>query len=129
MKFRSYVAGALMCSAFASYFAYADGHPIARIASPKPDAIVHNNSGNPAVTVAVSPPLHAGDRMHFCQTSRLWRADTGSISVAGYQPRQPYAACACEGARWQGSRRFSTGDIPHAASIASFSESRELKLR
>ncbi|HUV98862.1 MAG TPA: hypothetical protein VMV70_06325 [Gallionella sp.] len=63
MKFRSYVVGALMCSVFVAYFAYADGYRVARIVSPKPDATVHNNSGNLVVTVATSPPLHAGDRI------------------------------------------------------------------
>jgi hypothetical protein len=60
MNLRSHVVRVLMCTAFVSSFAYADSYQTVRIISPKPDTTVHDNSGNLAVTVAVSPLLYAG---------------------------------------------------------------------
>ena len=57
MNFRSHVVRVLMCTAFISCFAYVDGYQNLRIVAPKPDATVHDNSGNLVVTVAVLPPL------------------------------------------------------------------------
>ncbi len=55
----------LICAALISCTAYADSYQVVRISSPKPDATVHDNSGNLVVTVAVSPPLHAGTGDHL----------------------------------------------------------------
>jgi hypothetical protein len=60
MNLRSHVVRVLICTALISCFAYADGDQILRIVAPKPDTTVHDNRGNLGVTVAVSPPLHAG---------------------------------------------------------------------
>ena len=53
----------LICTALISCFAHADGYQSVRIVSPEFEETVHDNNGNLAVTVEVSPPLHAGDHL------------------------------------------------------------------
>lgn len=55
----------LICTTLISCLAHADGYQAVRIVAPEPDATVHDNSGNLAVTVEVLPPLRAeaGDRL------------------------------------------------------------------
>ena len=50
----------LICSALISYPAHAGGYQAVRIVAPESEQTVHDNSGNLAVTVAVSPPLRTG---------------------------------------------------------------------
>jgi hypothetical protein len=56
---------ALACVVALCGFAYARAYDAVRIVSPAEDETVHDNSGNVAVTVSVSPPLDvkAGDRI------------------------------------------------------------------
>jgi hypothetical protein len=63
MKLRSHVVRLLISTVFISCFAYADGYHNLRIVVPRPHETVHDNSGNLTVTVAVSQPLYAGDRL------------------------------------------------------------------
>jgi hypothetical protein len=65
MSVRALVSYALACSVLISCFAHADAYRAVRIVAPKPDATVHDNSGNLAVTVAVSPPLRADSGDHL----------------------------------------------------------------
>jgi hypothetical protein len=94
MNLRSHVVRLLISTAFISCFAYADGYHELRIVAPKPDETVHDNSGNLFVTVAVSPPPHAGtgDRLvllldgktvasGFGQRFRLKGIDRGSHTL------------------------------------------------
>ena len=54
----------LICFALIAYPALAEGYQAVRIVAPESEQTVHDNSGNLAVTVTVSPPLQsgAGDR-------------------------------------------------------------------
>lgn len=54
---------ALIFAALIACPAHAEDYQSARIVSPEPDATIHDNNGNVAVTAEVSPPLRAGDRL------------------------------------------------------------------
>jgi hypothetical protein len=51
---------ALISTALISSLSYAGNYQAVRIVTPEPETTIHDNNGNLAVTVAVSPPLHAG---------------------------------------------------------------------
>jgi hypothetical protein len=61
MRTGNFVGWVLICSVLASLPAFAGNDKAVRILVPKPDATIHDNSGNFSVTVKVSPPLRAGD--------------------------------------------------------------------
>lgn len=54
---RSQAVCALICTAWISCLAHAGDYQAVRIVAPEADVTVHDNSGNLAVTVLVSPPL------------------------------------------------------------------------
>jgi hypothetical protein len=60
MSLRSLAICMLFCTALIPRIAHADVYQSVRIIAPKPETTVHDNNGNIAVTVAVSPPLRAG---------------------------------------------------------------------
>lgn len=55
----------LICTALVTFPVYAGGYQSVRIVAPESETTVHDNNGNLAVTVEVSPLLHAevGDRL------------------------------------------------------------------
>lgn len=65
MSLRSQAIYMLFCTALISRIAHADIYQSVRIVAPKPETTVHDNNGNIAVIIAVSPPLRAeaGDRL------------------------------------------------------------------
>lgn len=57
MNLRSLVIRVLICAALISCSAYACSYQSVRIVDPEPKKTAHDNSGNLAVVIAVSPPL------------------------------------------------------------------------
>ena len=49
----------MLCAVLVACLAHAQGYQSVRIVAPEPESTVHDNNGNLAVTVSVSPPLRA----------------------------------------------------------------------